>query len=386
MKTMYPKLKVSIFIILFGLSSCNIVHANQNKSSLDYAVGQMMMVGFDGTEVNDNSPIVKEIKNFHIGGVIIQSHFYRNGKNYARNIDNFQQLAKLIQDLQYYAKKYDDWPLFIAVNQEGGLIDELSYAKGIFLHKNFSQAHLGQSGDSQLIYKQAYEQGKILKSLGFNLNLAPVADLNINPKNPAVGALQRSFGEDASQVTFDLKTTNQAYKTAGILCTLKHFPGLGSALTNTDFAVTDVSNTWHPLELQPYINLINTHNDCNFIMTAHLINRQIDPTGLPASLSPDIITNLLRKKLHYQGLIITDDMDAKAIRQYTNAENAIKMAVLAGNNIVLYGGTQDYDSTEDASLLYNTLYNLASNNPAIKEKVFQSYQKITALKAKSLTK
>ena len=380
---MYSKLHTGIFIILIGLiiSCCNVSYASQIKPSLSYAVGQMMMVGFDGTEINDDSSIVKEIKDFHIGGVIILTDYEKNGKNYVRNIDNPQQLEKLITSLQAYAKKYNDLPLFIAINQEGGLINELGYAKGLYLQKNSSQAHLGQLRNSQLIYEQAYGQGKILKTLGFNLNLAPVADLNINPNNPAVGALQRSFGKDASQVSSDLKTTIQAYKTAGVLCTLKHFPGLGSASSNTDYAVTDVSTTWHPDELQPYENLINAGNDCDFIMVTPLINRQLDPAGLPASLSRDIVTNLLRHKLHYRGLVITDDMDAKAIRQFTTVENAITMAVVAGNNIILYGGTQGYDSVQDATILQHTLYTMAQNNPKIKEKVFQSYQKITALKA-----
>lgn len=342
----------------------------------------MMMVGFDGTEVNDNSPIVKEIKNFHIGGVIIQSHVHKDGKDYVRNIDNSQQLEKLITSLQAYAKRYGDSPLFIAVNQEGGVINELGYVKGLQLQENLSQAHLGLLEDPQTIYNQAYEQGEILKTLGFNLNLAPVADLNINPSNPAIGALQRSFGKDVSQVSIDLKTTTQAYKKAGILCTLKHFPGLGSSVSNTDYAVTDVSNTWHPIELQPYENLINSGNECDFIMATHLVDRQLDPAGLPATLSPEILTNLLRHKLNYRGIVITDDMDAKAIRQYTTVENAIKMAVLAGNNIILYGGTHGYDSVQDATILYHTLFILAQQNPNVKEKVAQSNEKISYLKTR----
>src|SRR3990167_237642 len=165
---------------------------------IHYAVGQMMMVGFAGTTVNNHSPIVSAIKNYHIGGVILFDHFNKKhqGKWITRNIESPEQLKRLTHQLQYYAKKYHDYPLLIAVDQEGGKINALRADKGFHLGRNESQQQLGEKQNQSQIYRQALFRGKLLNRMGINLNLAPVADLNTNPKNPAIGLLQRSFGRD----------------------------------------------------------------------------------------------------------------------------------------------------------------------------------------------
>ncbi len=349
---------------------------------LSHAVGQMMMVGFDGTTINSQSGIVKAIKNYHIGGVILFDHHLQkqHGKWIPRNIINPTQLKNLTQQLQYYAKKYHDFPLLIAVNQEGGIITSLKSEKGFHLKKDFSQQALGKMNNLRSIYDQALDQGRLLKSLGINLNFAPVADLDLNPNNLAVGKLERSFGENPQKVTQDLMTAIKGYRAANVFCTLKHFPGLGSSLFNTDHHLSDVTSTWKKIELYPYKKLIARRECCEFIMTSHSINRQLDPSGLEASLSYKIVTELLRDKLHFNGIIITDDMDAVAIRKHMPVEQAIRLAVLAGNNIILYGGTQGYESMKDAQLLYDTMMLLATKDDAIRYRVFRSYGRIVRLK------
>jgi beta-N-acetylhexosaminidase len=374
-------MKVKYFLLSLIAFSHSILAVNQNSIVLPRAVGQMMMVGFKGTTVNENSVIVKEIKQYHIGGVILDNHRDPNTHKIITNVENPIQLKHLISQLQFYAKKYHDYPLFIAINQEGGLINTLKSTQGFNNANDPSQFDLGKKGNQEMIFHETLKRARLLKELGINVNLAPVADLNINPENPAISKLQRSFGSDPKQVTEDLKTTINAYNKAKILCTLKHFPGLGSANQNTDYAKTDLTQTWTDIELLPYKNLIQSNNSCQFIMVSHLINKQLDQTGVPATLSQLIISDLLVKKLGYNGLVITDDMDAKAIRNHFSNDYAIKKAMLAGNDIIIYGGTQGYDPDKDAEMLFNIMLELANTNSEIHNHVLKSYSKIMKIKS-----
>lgn len=370
---MFSLLALLLFCFVSTASGC---------PALDRAIGQMMMVGFDGTAVTANSPVVAAIKNDHIGGVILFDHVHIDGKNIPRNIVSPQQLKQLTTTLQNYAKKYHDYPLLIAVNQEGGEINVLKKSKGFDVGANDSEQKLGAINNPALIYQQAYQRGILLKKYGINLDLAPVADLNINPSDPAIGALQRSFGKNVTQVINDLATTILAYHKAGILCTLKHFPGIGSAKSNTDFSRVDVTSTWQPDELLPYATLIRKNQACNIVMVTHVINRKLDRSGLPASLSKLIITGILRDKFHFNGVIITDDMDAKAIRDHYSMQKAIKLAVLAGNDIILYGGTLGHSPAEDTKNLHQILLQEAKNNKIFRKKVEIAATRIATLKNK----
>lgn len=347
---------------------------------LSRAVGQMMLVGFDGTEINESSPIVKEIRDFHIGGVILDNHKQGNTGKRIVNIVNPEQLKKLTDQLQYYAKKYDDYPLFIAVNQEGGLINALKPSMGFDNEGDLSQFDIAKDENRVLIYDQAYQRGLLLKKYGINLNFAPVADLNINPDNPAIGKWKRSFGDNPAWVTHDLEIVIRAYKESGILCTLKHFPGLGSANANTDYDYADLTSTWSEKELKPYKELIKQNAACAFVMTSHLVNRKLDESGMPLSLSKKVVTDLLRNKLKFKGLVITDDMDAIAMRQHYSTDEAIRKVVLAGNNVIIYGGTQGNDPYEDAQMLFTTLMNLVGTDADVRHEVYESYKKIEKIK------
>lgn len=354
--------------------------AINDEKELTYAIGQVMMVGFSGTEITDQSPIVQEIKHYHIGGVIIDNHKNKTTGVISTNIQNPEQFKKLIAKLQAYSMKYSGYPLLIAINQEGGLVNTLKPSQGFANQDDLSQEALGKQSAAKLFW-QTYQRGMLLKKYGVNLNLAPVADLNINPTNPAVGKYKRSFGNNPQKVTEALSIAIDAYKKAGIFCTLKHFPGLGSANQNTDYDSVDITATWQKAELIPYEKLIKTHQACEFIMVSHAINKQLDENGLPLSLSKKVVTDLLIHQLHYQGIIMTDDMDAAMIREHYSAEFAIKQALLAGNNMIIYGGTQGFNPEQDTELLFSTLYRLAKENPEIKQHILQSAQKIIKLKS-----
>lgn len=366
-----------LIICVLMLCACS----SASKPSLHDAVGQMMMVGFRGTQIKPDSPIVQAIKKYHIGGVIIFRSEFIHGKKVIRNIQNPQQLKTLTMTLQYYARKYHDAPLLIATNQEGGRVDNLLKKDGFKLGANESQKKLGERNDLNAIKQQSYQRGKLLHFYGINLNLAPVADLNTNPNNPAIAKVERSFGSNPQKVTQDLKAAINGYQKAKIFCALKHFPGFGSANKNTDYASVNVSHTWSKQELIPYKQLITMNESCRFIMVAHTLNKSLtQKNGLETSLSPRVVIDLLQKKLHYKGVIMTDDMDAAAIRNQLPMKKAIEQAVLAGNNIILYGGTFGHDPSQETKQLYEALYSLAEKKPKIRKNIISSYLKLASLK------
>jgi beta-N-acetylhexosaminidase len=367
------------FIFISSLTVSTSVFAS--SQSIDEAVGQMMMIGFKGTSINENSDIVKEIKNYHIGGVILVNHTDPITRAVTTNIENPEQLKKLTRQLQFFAKKYHDYPLLIAVNQEGGLINTLKPSQGFNNKNDPSEFDLGKNQDEKFTFEKTQQRSVLLKKMGINFNLAPVADLNINPENPGIGKLQRSFGEQVESVSRHLNAAIKAYRQNHIICALKHFPGLGSAEKNTDYAKADVTASWTQKELIPYSTLIEKNTSCDFVMVTHLINKKLDDTGVPVSLSKKVVTDLLVNQMHFKGLIITDDMDAAAIRKHYSTDQAIEKAVLAGNNVIIYGGTQGYDADEDARLLFDTLKKLAETNGEAKKQIEKSAGKIARFKA-----
>jgi beta-N-acetylhexosaminidase len=173
------------------------------------------------------------------------------------------------------------------------------------------------------------------------MNFAPVVDLNVNPTNPAIGALHRAFSADPAVVSRDAAIEVAAHRQHNVRTALKHFPGLGSASTNTDFGVADVTKTWRDKELDPYRALIGA-GTIDLVMAAHVVNGQIDPNA-PASLSKATVTDLLRGQLGFEGPVVTDDMGAAAITEAFGFEDAIGLALEAGNDILLFANQQTYD-------------------------------------------
>lgn len=178
---------------------------------------------------------------------------------------------------------------------------------------------------------------QVLASVGVNLNLAPVVDLNVNPDNPVIGALGRSFSADPAVVTRQALAFIDAMHADGILCTLKHFPGHGSSTADSHLGFVDVTNTWSPTELEPFRNIINAGKS-DAIMTAHIFNARLDP-DYPATLSHATITGILRNQLGYDGVVLTDDMQMGAIANYYGFEQAIELAINAGADIISIAST-----------------------------------------------
>jgi beta-N-acetylhexosaminidase len=297
-------------------------------------VGQLLMVGFRGLEAGENSPIVRDIRAGRVGGVVLfDQDMLAPGE--PRNIRSPRQVKKLISSLQHEAAV----PLLVAVDQEGGKVARLKKKHGF--PETVSARFLGDMDDPELTGRHAAATAAILSRAGFNLNFTPVLDLDVNPDNPIIGRLDRSYSSQVATVVRHARAVIEAHRQHGVACCLKHFPGHGSSRGDSHLGFTDVSETWEPIELEPFRALI-AEGMAAAVMTAHIFNRHLDP-GLPATLSPQTIGGLLRGKLGFKGLVISDDLDMKAISADYQRERALELALNAGNDIILIANNLAYD-------------------------------------------
>ncbi|HEX3266288.1 MAG TPA: glycoside hydrolase family 3 N-terminal domain-containing protein [Candidatus Limnocylindrales bacterium] len=295
-------------------------------------IARMIVVGFRGLTLEASPWVVKAIRDEQLGGVIL---FDRDGPTGgSRNIESPSQVRHLVADLKALAPRRE---LIVAIDQEGGLVTRLSTKYGF--PPLASEQTIGEKSKATV---GAWADGLVgtLSDMGISLNFAPVVDVNVNPDNPAIGALGRSFSADPNIVARDAAIEVAAHRKKGIRTALKHFPGLGSATVNTDFGVSDVTTTWSDDELDPYRSLIDS-GLVDLVMAAHVINGRIDP-DTPASLSPATITDLLRGQLGFDGPVVTDDMQAVAITDAFGDDDAVRLAIEAGCDLLLFANQSVY--------------------------------------------
>ncbi|MDF1757425.1 MAG: glycoside hydrolase family 3 N-terminal domain-containing protein [Legionellaceae bacterium] len=350
--------------------------------SLRDKIGQMLLVGFDGSQITATSPIVRQIDEFGIGGVILFDYDFKT-KQFDKNIQNQQQLQQLNADLQKFNNTLNiknnraNLPLFISVDYEGGFVDRLKERYGF--PKTTAANIVGKMSDDDAI-KAANAMAITLKELGFNLNFAPVLDVDVNPENPVLGKLGRCFSADPKQVTHFASIYADAFMQNDIKPAFKHFPGHGSSNADSHLGFVDVTEDWQPLELDPYKSLLqNEKYNRTMIMTAHIVNRKLDDSGLPATLSRKVLTDMLRNEMHFDGVIITDDMQMKAISEQYSLEESLPLAINAGVDMFIFGN-QLSDSPEDFAKVIDIIeQNVLSG--AIKHKLIDdSYARIVKLK------
>lgn len=342
----------------------------------------MLLIGFDGTEIDNRAPIARAIQQDGIGGVILFDYDYP-AKQYGKNILNPQQVAKLTQRLQTLnsqAREQDQeplLPLIISVDYEGGQVNRLKENYGF--PSTISAAQAGTMSHEDVL-EAANKMATTLKQLGFNLDFAPVVDVNVNPDNPILGKLDRCFSADPQQVSDYAEIYTRAFAEHRIHGAYKHFPGHGSSDTDSHLGFVDVTDTWQESELLPYQALSQNPNACQMIMTAHIINRKLDPTGLPATLSHIILTKILREQLQFKGIIITDDMQMKAISDHYNMEKAITMAINAGADMFIFGN-QLCDSPQDSKSIIDYIESEVCAGHIAAKTIQQSYERIVAFKS-----
>jgi len=340
------------------------------ETGLDVQVGQMIMVGFRGLSVTDEHPIARDIRQQKIGGVILFDYDVPS-RTYGRNIESPKQLRALTASLQQRA----GIPLFVAIDQEGGKISRLKEKNGF--PPTLSQKRLGTQGDPKKTARQAELTAKTLAGHGINLNFVPVVDLDLNPENPIIGKLERSFSRESDTVTRHAIAVIDAHRRYGILTAPKHFPGHGSAAGDTHDGFVDVTDRWSAVELEPFHSLIR-QGKADMVMTAHIFNGKLDPVW-PATLSRKTLTDLLRQELGFTGVVISDDMQMKAITARYGLETAIRQAILAGADILLFANNSVYEE-DIAARVAATIRALVDKGEIPRERIDASYGRIMKLK------
>ena len=328
------------------------------KMSLDEKIGQMIVVGLEGYDLNDNTRSL--IQKSKVGGFIL----------FANNVQNTNQLLNLLNSLKGENLK-NKVPLFLSVDEEGGRVTRMPKEfKKIPTNKTIGKIN-DETLSNQIGSTIAYEIG----SFGFNMDFAPVLDVNSNPNNPVIG--DRSFGSNTNVVSHLGIQTMKGIQSGNIIPVVKHFPGHGDTSVDSHLGLPSVNNTLTRLrqfELIPFAEAIK--NNAEVVMIAHILLAKIDSKN-PSSMSKIIITDILRKDLNFNGVVITDDMTMGAIVKNYNISEAAVKSVQAGTDIVLV--CHGYDN--EASVI-NALKNAVAKGEISKERIDQSVYRILILKKK----
>ena len=319
-------------------------------------VGQLILFGMQGTKVSDD--VAYMLSEYKMGGIIL----------FDRNMESKAQVADLIKDLQKTARQSEKVPLFVAVDQEGGLVERMSDQL-----TNVPAAQTLGQGEVSEAAKLALTSGKELKELGFNVNFAPVADLGLSDK--------RSYSTTADGVIPFVKAVGESYHEAGLIYSLKHFPGIGRTVTDLhkEGNVIDVSaeDMW-ATDLKPFETMIQSvDNNDYMVMVSHATYTGLDSEA-PASLSKVIMQDMLRNQMGYKGVIITDDMEMGAVaNHYSFGEMSVK-TIQAGADMVLIG--QEYDHAIEG---YNALLKAVRNGDISKERLDDAVRHVLTMKLKN---
>ncbi len=332
--------KISSFVAgLIGLAFCQFSLAQTaqdlaNKMNTEQKVGQLMIWSFMGTEY---TPQLDEmLRRYQPGALIL----------FRRNISDNSQVAKLNGDLQRESLKKLKAPLFLMVDQEGGVVTRVRVNTPIP-----SALALGRASDPTLVENFAKTKGEMLTALGFNVNLAPVMDVS-NPDNDSfIG--NRTFGDDPASVTELSLAYAKGLSAAGIVPTGKHFPGHGGTITDSHQAVPKKMATTDELEgrdLVPF-KKFSEATVPRFVMMAHLSLPNVDPSGVPATYSPVIIKEHLRDKLGFTGVVITDDLEMKGAAISPDIGERAVRAFLAGNDMLMLAGSHRHQRVAFKAML-----------------------------------
>lgn len=339
--------------------------------SLNFKIGQMIMRGFRGLSAGEGSEILRDISRHHLGGVILFDYDVAE-KSAVRNIASARQVQALTKTLQAAAAT----PLFIAIDQEGGKVSRLKQKYGF--PASVSEQYLGALDNTDSTRSCAEQTASLLDSLGINLNFAPDVDVNLNPANPVIGRLERSFSANTATVARHAAAMVDGFHAHHVLSALKHFPGHGSSHADSHLGFVDVTPYWSRSELEPFAILIQL-GKCDMVMTAHIVNAQLDDR-YPATLSNKIITGILRDSLGFDGVVISDDLQMKAITSVYGLEAAIELALNAGVDMLLFGnntGTYDEDIALKAIAIIRSLAQSGRIAPA---RIDESFRRIMRLK------
>lgn len=339
------------------------------KMSLREKVGQLFIVRPEALAENSNAEtapatdrvddaVISRIEEYPVGGIAL----------FSRNITSAEQLPMFISDLQSSSK----YPLFIAVDEEGGRVARIANSDFFNVASYKSMEDIGKAGDASKAEEVGRQIGLYLKELGFNLDFAPVADTNTNPQNIVIG--DRSYGSDPALVARMVSAQLDGMHDSGIMGTLKHFPGHGDTKDDTHSGYVSIEKTWDELKECELVPFITALPKADMVMVSHITAVNVTSDQLPTSMSETMITGKLRNELGYDGVIITDAMAMGAVADnYTSAEAAVT-AVKAGVDIVLM--PQNLDEA------FNGVMNAVTDGEISMARLDESVMRILKLKAR----
>lgn len=356
-----------ILVLIFLVCATSMCSA-QAVDSLDIKIGQMLLVGYPGPELD--STLLEEIRTGKAGSIILFE------KNVPKTATAFAPLKKVLWTYQ----KAAPIPLLVCIDQEGGRVNRLKDKYGF--PRSITASAMGRSGtlDSVRFYAEAIASN--LAGLGFNVNFAPCVDVAVNPNNPVIVKSGRSFSANADSVALLAREYIDQHRKYGVITVLKHFPGHGSSTADSHLGMADVTNTWTDAELLPYTKLMS-QGYVDAVMSAHIVNRNLEPKGYPGTLSKRVLDSLLRKRMSYDGVVFSDDMQMHAITRYYGLEEAVKLAINGGIDILCFSNNIANSEERTVSKVHATIKAMVQKGEIPRSRIDESYRRIISLKRKS---
>jgi beta-N-acetylhexosaminidase len=340
---------------------------SQTRDSLDLKIGQMILMGIPYAKVD--TVVLEEVRKGNVGSIILFE------KNIPKKASVFADLKKIIWTYQQAAPS----PIFVSIDQEGGKVNRLKEKYGFTRSITARATGKSKSLDSARFYGEA--TAATLAGLGFNVNFAPCVDVAVEPTNPVIVKSERSYSPNEDTVAIMAGEFVKQHRKYGVVTVLKHFPGHGSSTTDSHYGVADVTKSWTAKELKPYQVLLDS-GLVDGVMSCHIVNKELDKSGLPGTLSIEMLDGMLRKKLGFGGVVFSDDMQMEAITKQYGLDESIKMAILAGVDILCFANNVPGSQKVSPQRIFAVIRDAVTNGQISAQRIDESYQRIIELKKK----
>ncbi len=339
----------------------------QSIDSLDIKIGQMILIGVPKAELD--TLVLEEVRSGKVGALIF----------FEKNIPNRPNAFASVKKMTWTYQNAAPIPLFICIDQEGGKVNRLKEKYGFT--RSITAASIGKYGSMDSVRFYAEATAATLAGLGINVNFAPTVDLAINKENTVIVKPERSYSSNADSVVLMAREVIKEHRKFGVVTALKHFPGHGSSKADTHFGVADVTNTWNERELEPFKRLIK-EGYADGVMTSHIVNKKLDASGLPGTLSKDILDGILRKKLGYNGVVFSDDMQMHAISKNYGLEETVRLAINAGVDIMCFSNNIQGSDVRTVDIVHAMIRQMVTKGEISPKRIDESYRRIMQLKGK----
>ena len=334
-----------------------------NEMTLEEKIGQLFFITPEkltgiGVAIQAGDTTKQMLEQYPVGGLIY----------FSQNIETPDQITSMIENSQSYSRI----PLFIGIDEEGGtLVARIANNPNFNVEKFPNMKEIGATGDPNQAFYVGSTIGSYLHIYGFNMDFAPDADLLTNPNNSVIG--ERSFGSDPTLVGTMTAQAVKGFQQENVSAVIKHFPGHGDTTEDSHTGTAIVNKTLDELRMAEFIPFQSgIEAGVDGVMVGHLLVPQVTGTNTPATLSPIIVTDILRNELGFQGLVITDSLSMGAITQYYSSDEAAVLSLQAGADILLM--------PEDFPLAYQGVLNAVSSGALSEERIDESVKRILTVK------